>query len=512
MKEKNVKKKSFVNKFLDIIEIGGNRLPHPVTLFFLFCVAIIIISGITSKMGVSVTYEALNRTTGNFEETTVKVRSLMTGEGLRYIFNSMITNFTGFAPLGTVLIGVIGIGVCEGSGLMSALIKKIVMSTPKRAITAVVVFAGVMSNIASDAGYVVLVPLGAVIFLSFGRHPLAGLAAAFAGVSGGFSANLLLGTTDPLLGGITTEAARLLDHNYFADATANYYFMFISTFLITALGAFVTEKIIEPRLGKYHGENEIDMTTISTEERKGLRAALVVMIVFVIIMAICTIPENGVFRENGSLKAWTSSGLIASMMLFFLLPGIAYGYVAGTLKSDKDVATLISKALAGMGGYMAIVFTASQFIAYFGYTNLGTVIAVTGADTLKTIGFTGLPLIVGFVFLTGFINLFMGSASAKWAIMAPVFVPMLMQLGYTPEFTQLAYRIGDSSTNIISPLMSYFAMAVAFMQKYKKDGGMGTLISLMLPYSICFLIGWTILMVVWFILGLPLGPGVGIHL
>ena len=507
MKEKNVKKKSFVNKSLDIIEIGGNRLPHPVTLFFLFCVAIIIISGITSKMGVSVTYEALNRTTGNFEETTVKVRSLMTGEGLRYIFNSMITNFTGFAPLGTVLIGVIGIGVCEGSGLMSALIKKIVMSTPKRAITAVVVFAGVMSNIASDAGYVVLVPLGAVIFLSFRRHPLAGLATAFAGVSGGFSANLLLGTTDPLLGGITTEAARLLDHNYFVDATANYYFMFISTFLITTLGAFVTEKIIEPRLGKYHGENEIDMTTISTEERKGLRAALVVMIVFVIIMAICTIPENGVFRENGSLKAWTSSGLIASMMLFFLLPGIAYGYVAGTLKSDKDVATLI-----GMGGYMAIVFTASQFIAYFGYTNLGTVIAVTGADTLKTIGFTGLPLIVGFVFLTGFINLFMGSASAKWAIMAPVFVPMLMQLGYTPEFTQLAYRIGDSSTNIISPLMSYFAMAVAFMQKYKKDGGMGTLISLMLPYSICFLIGWTILMVVWFILGLPLGPGVGIHL
>lgn len=512
MKKKNAEKKSFVNKFLDIIEVGGNRLPHPVTLFFIFCVAIIIISGITSKLGVAVTYEALNRNTGNFEETTVKVRSLMTGDGIRYIFNSMITNFTGFAPLGTVLIGVIGIGVCEGSGLMSALIKKIVMSTPKRAITAVVVFAGVMSNIASDAGYVVLVPLGAVIFLSFGRHPLAGLAAAFAGVSGGFSANLLLGTTDPLLGGITTEAARLLDHNYFVDATANYYFMFISTFLITALGAFVTEKIVEPRLGKYHGENEIDMTTISNEERKGLRAALIVMVIFVIVMGICTIPENGVFRENGSLKAWTSTGLIASMMLFFLLPGIAYGYVAGTLKSDKDVAALISKALAGMGGYMAIVFTASQFIAYFGYTNLGTVIAVTGADTLKTIGFTGLPLIVGFVFLTGFINLFMGSASAKWAIMAPVFVPMLMQLGYTPEFTQLAYRIGDSSTNIISPLMSYFAMAVAFMQKYKKDGGMGTLISLMLPYSICFLIGWTLLMIVWFILGLPLGPGVGIHL
>lgn len=479
-KEKSVKK-GFVNKFLDFIEVGGNKLPHPVTLFFLFCVAIILISGIAAKMGASVTYEALNKATGNFEETTVKVKSLMTGDGIRYIFNSMIKNFTGFAPLGTVLIGVIGIGVCEGSGLMSALIKKIVTSTPKRAITAVVVFAGVMSNIASDAGYVVLVPLGAVIFLSFGRHPLAGLAAAFAGVSGGFSANLLLGTTDPLLGGITTEAARLLDHNYFVDATANYYFMFVSTFLITAFGTFITEKIIEPRLGKYEGENEIDMTTISEEEKKGLKAAFLVMIIFVAIMAFCTIPSNAVFRENGTLKAWTSNGLITSMMLFFLLPGIVYGYVAGTIKSDKDVAKLMAKALAGMGGYMAIVFT-------------------------------GLPLIVAFVFLTGFINLFMGSASAKWAIMAPVFVPMLMQLGYTPEFTQLAYRIGDSSTNIISPLMSYFAMAVAFMQKYKKDGGMGTLISLMLPYSMCFLIGWTMLMIVWFLIGLPIGPGISIHL
>ncbi|WP_291256059.1 AbgT family transporter [Fusobacterium sp.] len=504
--------KGFVNRFLDFIEVGGNKLPHPVTLFFLFCVAIILISGIAQKMGVSVTYEVLNKTTKTFEETTVEVRSLMTEDGVRYIFNSMISNFTGFAPLGTVLVGIIGIGVCEGSGLMSALIKKIVMSTHHKAITAVVVFAGVMSNIASDAGYVVLVPLGAVIFLSFGRHPLAGLAAAFAGVSGGFSANLLLGTTDPLLGGITTEAARLLQHGYFVDATANYYFMFVSTFLITILGTFVTEKIIEPRLGEYHGEAEIDMTSISESEKKGLKGALITMIIFVVVMAFCIVPENGVFRENGSLKAWTSTGLITSMMLFFLLPGIVYGYIAKTIKNDKDVAKLISDSLASMGGYMAIVFTASQFIAYFGYTNLGTVIAVKGAATLKVIGFTGLPLIVCFIILTGFINLFMGSASAKWAIMAPIFVPMLMQLGYTPEFTQLAYRIGDSTTNIISPLMSYFAMAVAFMQKYKKDGGMGTLISLMLPYSICFMIGWIILMVIWFWLGLPIGPNVHIHM
>lgn len=513
MKKGETSKKSFLNKFLDFIEVGGNKLPHPVTLFFLFCVVIIVVSGIAGKIGLSVTYEALNKSTGNFEPTTVTVKSLTTAAGIRYIFNSMIKNFTGFAPLGTVLIGIIGIGVCEGSGLMAATIKKVVTATPKRAITAVVVFAGVMSNIASDAGYVVLVPLGAVIFLSFGRHPLAGLAAAFAGVSGGFSANLLLGTLDPLLGGITTEAARLLNHDYFVDATANYYFMFVSTFLITIIGTLVTERLIEPRLGKYEGDAEkLDISIITDEEKKGLRAAGIVVLIFVVLIAFCTIPETGVFRENGSLKAWTSNGLITTMMLFFLLPGIVYGYVAGTIKNDKDVAKLITKALSGMGGYMAIVFTASQFIAYFGYTNLGTVIAVTGADTLKALGFTGLPLIVCFVLLTGFINLFMGSASAKWAIMAPVFVPMLMQLGYTPEFTQLAYRIGDSSTNIISPLMSYFAMIVAFMQKYKKDAGMGTLISMMLPYSMFFIVSWTILMMVWFVLGLPIGPGVGIHL
>ncbi len=504
-------KKGFLNRFLDFIEVGGNKLPHPVTLFVLFCLTIIIVSGITEKMGVSATYNALNKKTGNFEEMTVTVKSLTNATGIRYIFNSMVKNFTGFAPLGTVLVGIIGIGVCEGSGLMSSTIKKVVMGTPRRAITAIVVFAGVMSNVASDAGYVVLVPLGAVIFLSFGRHPLAGLAAAFAGVSGGFSANLLLGTTDPLLGGITTEAAKLIRPDYFVAATANYYFMFVSTFIITALGTIITEKIVEPRLGTYHGDVDHDMKELTDLERKGLKAAGIVVLAYIAVMLVLTLPANAVLKVDGSLKAWTSSGLIPAMMFFFLLPGLAYGFTAKTLKSDKDVAKLMGKALAGMGGYMALAFTASQFIAYFGYTNLGTILAVKGADTLKSIGFTGLPLILGFVLFTAFINLFMGSASAKWAIMAPVFVPMFMELNYSPEFTQAAYRIGDSSTNIISPLMSYFAMIVAFMQKYDKDSGMGTLISMMLPLSICFLIGWTILLSIWFVLGLPIGPGVFIE-
>lgn len=510
--DKSTSKKGFFNKFLDFVEVGGNKLPHPVTLFFIFALAIIIISGIADKVGLSVTYTGLNRATNSIEEMTVNTRSLLNGEGIRYIFNTMVSNFTGFAPLGTVLVALIGVGVCEGTGLMSAFLRKIVLATPKSAISAMVVFAGVMSNVASDAGYVVLTPLGAVIFLSFGRHPLAGLAAAFAGVSGGFSANLLVGTIDPLLAGISTEAARLLNPTYEVTATANWYFMAVSTFIITALGAFVVDKIVEPRLGKYTGEYKGDMNELTDLEKKGLLSAGISIIIFVGIMLYLTVPANAILRVNGNLNAWTSNGLVPTMMLAFLIPGIAYGISAKTIKNDKDVASLIGKSLGTMGGYLALAFAASQFIAYFSYTHLGTILAVKGADFLKNIGFTGFPLIIAFVIITGFINLFMGSASAKWAIMAPIFVPMLIQLNYSPEFTQIAYRIGDSTTNIISPLMSYFAVTVAFAQKYDKNTGLGTLISTMLPFSIVFMLGWIVLLFIWYMFGLPLGPEAYIHM
>ncbi|MGL6115372.1 MAG: AbgT family transporter [Cetobacterium sp.] len=510
--DKSTSKKGFFNKFLDFVEVGGNKLPHPVTLFFIFALAIIIISGIADKLGLSVTYTGLNRATNSIEEMTVNTRSLLNGEGIRYIFNTMVGNFTGFAPLGTVLVALIGVGVCEGTGLMSAFLRKIVLATPKSAISAMVVFAGVMSNVASDAGYVVLTPLGAVIFLSFGRHPLAGLAAAFAGVSGGFSANLLVGTIDPLLAGISTEAARLLNPTYEVTATANWYFMAVSTFIITALGAFVVDKIVEPRLGKYTGEYKGDMNELTDLEKKGLLSAGISIIIFVGVMLYLTVPANAILRVNGNLNAWTSNGLVPTMMLAFLIPGIAYGISAKTIKNDKDVASLIGKSLGTMGGYLALAFAASQFIAYFSYTHLGTILAVKGADFLKNIGFTGFPLIIAFVIITGFINLFMGSASAKWAIMAPIFVPMLMQLNYSPEFTQIAYRIGDSTTNIISPLMSYFAVTVAFAQKYDKNTGLGTLISTMLPFSIVFMLGWIVLLFIWYMFGLPLGPEAYIHM
>ncbi|MGL4533767.1 MAG: AbgT family transporter [Fusobacteriaceae bacterium] len=498
------KKSGFFNKFLNFVEVGGNKLPHPVTLFAIFSLVIIALSGIFSSIGSTVTYTRAG------QEVTISAKSLMNAEGIRYMINSMVKNFTSFAPLGTVLVALLGVGVCEGTGLMSAVIRKVVLATPRKSITAMVVFAGIMSNVASDAGYVVLTPLGAIIFLSFGRHPLAGIAAAFAGVSGGFSANLLVGTIDPLLSGLSTEAAKLLNPDYVVSPTSNWYFLAISTFVITILGTLVTEKIVEPRLGKYTGSAEVDFDDLKENEKKGLRWAGISFAIFIGIMLFMTLPTNGILRENGSLIPWTNKGLVPTLMFFFLIPGVAYGMGAKTIKNDKDVANLMGDAMSSMGGYLALAFAAAQFIAYFSYTNLGTILAVRGADGLQSIGLTGFPLIIAFIILTGFINLFMGSASAKWAIMAPVFIPMLMRLGLSPEFTQVAYRIGDSTTNIISPLMSYFAVIVAFAQKYDKKTGMGTLISTMLPYSLIFMLGWTVLLLGWYFLGLPLGPGAGL--
>jgi len=497
------KKKGIFNKFLNLVEDTGNRLPHPVTLFIIFALAVIVISEIASRAGMTVTfYDAKFKT-----DKTIEAISLMTPEGLRFMLHTATKNFTSFAPLGTVLVAMLGVGVAEGTGLIGAALKKAVLSTPSRLITATVVLAGVMSNVASDAGYVVLVPLGAIVFISFKRHPLAGLAAAFAGVSGGFSANLLVGTLDPLLSGITNEALAASGMTETILPTANYFFMFVSTILITVLGTWVTEKIVEPRLGEYKGGSHDDETmSVTKEEKKGLVAAGLSLLVFVVIMLFLTVPENALLRVDGELNDFTHYGLVPTIMLFFMVPGLAFGIASGTVKSDKDVVKFMSKSMSTMGGYLVLSFFAAQFIKYFGYTNLGTILAVSGAGFLESIGFVGFPLIIAFILVAGFINLFIGSASAKWGIMAPVFVPMMSQLGFSPAFTQLAYRIGDSTTNIVSPLMSYFAIIVVFAQKYDEDSGIGTLISTMLPYSIVFLVGWTILLGIWYMLGLPIGP------
>ena len=508
------KKKGFFFRLLDGVEKVGNALPHPVTIFLMLCVVIAVVSHIAYLVGVSVTYLGVDATTKESVDITVAATSLLTADGIRYIFTSAVTNFTGFAPLGTVLVAMLGVGVAEGTGLISSLLKKLVLSTPKTLITIVVVFAGVMSNIASDAGYVVLVPLGAIIFASVGRHPLAGLAAAFAGVSGGFSANLMIGTIDPLLGGITTEAAKMIDPSVTVNATANLYFMIVSTFLITILGAVITEKIVEPRLGEYKGSHVEKLDVVSKEEKRGLKFSLIAFLLFIAVMLVLILPSNGILRDQTTGEILGHSPFMTSIVfiigLLFLIPGVAYGIGAGTVKNDKHVEKFMAKAMASMGSYIVLAFVAAQFIAYFSYTKLGTIVAVKGAEALNAAGIKGVGLIVLFVLLTGFINLFMASASAKWAIMAPVFVPMFMQVGLSPELTQVAYRIADSSTNIITPLMAYFAVIVAFASKYDEDAGIGTMISTMVPYSVIFLIGWTLLLIVWYLVGLPLGPGAGL--
>lgn len=498
------KNSNFTTRFLNVIEKGGNALPHPGTLFLILSFIVILVSFIGSKLGWSVEFMGINRRTLESKNMLIEVRSLASKDGLNYIFTNMVTNFTGFAPLGTVLVAIIGIGVCEKSGLMGTLLRKLTMSTSKKYLTPVIIFLGIVSNITADASYIIFPPLAALVFLSFKRHPLAGLAAAFAGVSGGMSANLLITGLDPLLGGISTEAAKILDPNYLVLPVANYFFMFVSTFVITIVGTFITEKIVEPRLGEFHvGDTNYSFEKITPDENKALKSAGIVTLIILLLF----IPLWNILGSN-----FLGEGLIPIIVLIFAIPGLVYGRSIGVIKSDSDAMRMISESFAAMSGYIVLVFFAAQFIAFFNYSNLGTIISVNGAEFLKMSNITGIPLILGFIFIVGLLNLFMGSASAKWAILAPVFIPMLMQVGYTPEFTQLAYRIGDSATNIISPLMSFFAMMIVYMQKYDKKSSIGTLISTMLPYSIAFMISWSALLIVWMLLGLPIGPGIGMTL
>lgn len=494
-------KKRGINRFLDAIERVGNRLPDPLSLFVILCLLVILISWITASFGVSVQHPSSGE--------TIAVQSLLTKENIHRMLNSMVSNFASFPPLALVLVTMIGIGVAERSGLISAGLKKLVMAVPRQLLTATLVFAGIMANMAADAGYVVLTPLGAMLFAAVGRHPIAGLAAVFAGVSGGFSANFFVTQLDPLLGGLSTTAAQIINPDYVVQPTANYYFMVASTFILVIAGTFVTSYIVEPRLGKWQGSDvqaQNDFSSLEPRERAGLWVAGLVFVLCSVVSAWMVIPANGILRgPDGSITPFLEA-LVPILMLTFLFCGIAYGLVAGTIRSDKDIAQMSSESMATMGSYIVLAFIASQFVAYFSWSNLGIVSAIGGASTLQSIGLTGVPLLLSFIIVSAGINLVIGSASAKWAIMGPVFVPMLMLMGYSPELTQAAYRVGDSTTNIITPLMPYFPIIISFAQKYDKKVGIGTLISVMLPYSIAFFISWTILFIMWFVFGLPLGP------
>lgn len=509
-KKNTLEKKSWLVRFLDGVEKAGNAMPNPATIFLILTALVMIISHICASMNVSVTYEAIDTANGNqIVEKTVAAVSLLTVDSIRLIVTKVVSNFTSFFALGTVFTIIIGVSVADNSGLISALLRKAAGSAPKSLVTAMVVFLGIMSNIASSTGYVVLVPLGAILFMAFGRHPIAGLAAAFAGVSGGWSANLLIGTNDPMFAGMSTQAANMLDPSYTVSPLCNWFFMFVSTFVITAIGTYVTDKIVEPRLGKYEGAMEGAGNDLTAAEKKGLKSAGIAAAIYVILILICLVPSNGLLRSatGGVLSSPFMSGIIFFMMLLFLIPGIAFGISAGTIKSDKDIVDMMVKGISGLSGFMVLIFFAAQFTNLFTISNLGTILSVAGANFLENIGFVGLPLVICFVVITALLNLLVAVDSAKWAIMAPIFVPMFMRLGLSPELTQVAYRIGDSCTNIIAPTMPFFVLTVAFFQKYKKDSGIGTVVSTMLPYSVGFLLGWLVLFIIWYVLRLPLGPG-----
>ncbi len=509
----NTTNKNTVNRMLGTIEHVGNKLPHPAALFALFAVAIIFISGVASLFNVT----AMHPGTG--EE--VEAFSLMSREGLHLIMTNMVVNFTSFAPLGTVLVALLGIGVAESSGLMSTGLRLLVLSAPKKLLTFAIVFAGILSNTASEVGYVVLVPLGGMIFLAVGRHPIAGIAAAFAGVSGGYSANLLLGTIDPLLAGLSEEAARIIDPLYTVNPTANYYFMFVSTFFVAYIGTWVTEKVVVPRLGEYKGDAQPEeIKQLTPDERRGLRATFWALIAVALLLLWSAVPmEGGVWSyvpgsgfmrdpETGDLlRSPFMSGIVAIIFMVAAILGIVYGIAAKTLESNYDVIKGMGKSMSTLGTYIVLVFFAAQFVAYFNWTNLGLIFAIQGANFIGSLGLGRIPLMIALVLVSAFINLVVGSASAKWAIMAPVFIPMFMLLGYSPEFTQLAYRVGDSVTNVIAPMMSYFAMIVAFMERYDKKAGIGTIIATMLPYTVIFLGTWLVMLIIWILIGLPIGPG-----
>ena len=512
------KKGSLYNRWLNGIETIGNRLPHPIALFAVFTAAVVVISAICSLLGVSATGELI--VDGTLQETTVSVVSLLSKEGITYMLKNVVTNFTSYAPLGVVLVAMLGVGIAEQSGLINTLLKSAVKVTPSKLITPMIVFLGVMSNIASDAGYVILIPLGAMIFRAYGRHPMAGFAAAFAGVSGGYSANLLIGSLDPLLAGISQASASDINPNYQVSVMGNFFFLFVSTFLITILGTFVTNRIVEPRLGAYDGKltdkEDNSLTTVTLIERKGLRNAGIVAFIYIAIIVLACIPETSFLRnENGAIFGTPASpfvdGIVILITFLFMLPGIAYGKTVGAFTKENGVCAAMSSSMASMGSFLALAFVASQFINYFNYTKIGSIIALTGANFLEYINIGLIPLLIIFIIFVAFMNLFMGSASAKWNILAPVFVPMFMQLGYSPELCQLAYRIGDSCTNIITPMMTYFAVIIAFAQRYDKKASIGTITATMIPYTFVFLLGWILLLILWLALGLPIGPGVSVY-
>ncbi|MDR2523136.1 MAG: AbgT family transporter [Synergistaceae bacterium] len=498
--------------FLAWIERAGNKLPHPISLFIILAATVLVVSWLCSFFGV----EAVHPGTG----ATVTVVNLLSKAGFRKIWSLAVTNFSGYAPLGVVLVAVIGTGVAEKSGFLAALMQRMLLKVSPVLVTAIIVFICISGNVAGDSAFVVMPPLAAATYLSMGRNPLVGMFTALASVSAGFCACAILGISDALAYGFTETAARMIDPTYAASPAINYYFLLASSLLLTLTGVLVSEKVLIPRyagidLSRY---GKIEQKELTSEEQKGLKAAFWAFCVAALaVAALClgSDPFMGDPAKGGSIMAPTSpfmSGIIITVTVLFFIPGTVYGFVSGKYKNDKQLFADITLAFRDMAPYILLCFFSAQFASYFSWSNLGQIIAIKGAGVLKSLNFTGIPLLIGIIFTACLINIFIASASAKWAILAPVFVPMLMLLNLDPAVTQVAYRIGDSITNPLTPLFSYMPLILGFAQRYEKDTGMGTVIANMFPFSFGFAIVWIIQLSVWVTLNLPLGPGGNIFL
>ena len=499
-----------MQKFLDAVERFGNKVPHPVVIFVILIGIVIVLSQLLYMLGTSVSYQVVNLETHKVEHATATVRGLLTVDGIRFMFTGIVQNLMNFNAVGVIIVAMVGVGVAEEAGLVKALIRKLVAVAPPKALTYILVFVGIISSIAADAGYLVLIPLAGVAFLSVGRHPVAGLALAFAAVAAAFLVNVLVTPTDGILTEITNDAIHLVNPAISIDLTANVWFSIGSVVVLTVLIALVTERIVEPRLGVYHGEGEeAEGGALTAEESRGLRLALYGLLGVIAFVLLLTLPPGAPLRNpvDGSILGASPfmNSLIVTITLVFLFSGIGYGIGAGTIKQVNDIVNAMSKAISSLGGLILLLLVIAQFLAIFAWTNMATIAAVSLGEMLEHANLGAGVLLTGFIILNFVADVILTGAVAKWALFAPIFVPLMMQLHVPPDAVLAAYRVGDSPINAVTPLNPYFALIVVFVQKYQKDAGVGTVIALMLPYVAIMCVVWTLFFVAWYTLGLPWG-------
>ncbi|MDL2298536.1 AbgT family transporter [Synergistaceae bacterium OttesenSCG-928-D05] len=519
MATETAKKQGGFEKFIKWIEIAGNKLPHPFWLFVYLSIIIVVLSFFLSKAGVSVTYMAAGRGGAEAKETTVTALNLMSYPAMRKFMADFVKTYVNFAPLGLIMVMTLGIGLLEQSGLISAFMRKTILGAPSWAVTATLAVVGINANLASDAGIIFTPAIGGAVFKALGRNPWVGVITGFAAGCGGFTANFFIAGTDALLAGITESAAKGMGIVAPTHPLINWYFLLVATVILTAATTFVTEKFTVKHLGDTHGAmdaSEIAQHAVTEDEKRGLRYAAIVAVIYLVLLVIMTVPEGSFFRDpkTGGIVPTSPllSGIIAILFFFFFFTGIAYGTGAKVIKKMADVPKLMQQGLAGGLSFFVVVLPASMFVQLFAVSNLTTILAVKGAAGLEAMHLGGIPLLLMFILLCSFVNLFMISGSAKWLILAPIFVPMFSVVGFSPALTQMAYRIGDSSTNIISPLSYYIPVVIGLMEQYRpkdntQDVGIGTVISLTMPYSLTYLACFSIQLIVWYLLKLPLGPG-----